>query len=233
MGVMFKPEIAPLCFFLGVIILMIILFVISRLQEKKRKEELNRVSRKAGFSYSLKPPKDLLVTLEHFALLKKGHSRRAYNVLEGKWDGVKWVVFDYNYTEGSGKNSRTYRQTVAYADVERVKLPRFYLAPETFFHKIGQVFGLKDIDFERNPEFSKEYLLRGSDEEAVRKLFNPGVLHFFEKKNMDAYVQGEGSKCIYYKSNKRIAPHQFCAFLAEVSEVARMIMRSAPRVEFF
>jgi len=46
-------------------------------------------------------------------------------------------------------------------DCNKLKLPFFELKPENTFHKIGQVFGYQDIDFEAFPNFSKGYLLRG------------------------------------------------------------------------
>jgi hypothetical protein len=54
-----------------------------------------------------------------------------------------------------------------------LSLPEFELRSENMFHKIGKAFGCQDINFESHPEFSKRYLLRGADEEAVRTFFTP------------------------------------------------------------
>jgi len=37
------------------------------------------------------------------------------------------------------------------------------MGPESFFHRIGDVFGFKDIDFDEEPGFSGCYLLKGND----------------------------------------------------------------------
>ena len=50
--------------------------------------------------------------------------------------------------------------------------------PENFFHKIGSLFGMQDIDFEEWPEFSHEFLVQG-DEWGVRRLMDEGLAKFF------------------------------------------------------
>ena len=47
-------------------------------------------------------------------------------------------------------------------------------------HRIAGVFGMQDIDFPERPEFSRRYLLRGSDEGGIRAVFTPTVQDFFE-----------------------------------------------------
>ena len=58
--------------------------------------------------------------------------------------------------------------------------PRFVLRPEILFHRMGDVVGLHDIDFDSHPQFSKKYLLRGTADEKVRELFRHDVLDVFE-----------------------------------------------------
>ncbi len=61
-----------------------------------------------------------------------------------------------------------------------MRLPNFTLRPENLFHKIGQVFGYQDIDFDSHPEFSKRYLLKGENESEVRSTFSADTLAFYE-----------------------------------------------------
>ena len=106
--------------------------------ERKRRRDLKTVSRRIGFYYTQEPKEDLAASLNCFKLFQTGHSRKFYNILQGNWNSVEWLVFDYRYTVGGGRSSHTYNQTVAYVDIKSVEFPHFYLGPESFFHKIGE-----------------------------------------------------------------------------------------------
>jgi hypothetical protein len=92
---------------------------------------------------------------------------------------VKAAVFDYIYVTGSGKSQQTHYQTVVYLEPVNLALPMFSLRPETLFHRMLSAFGYQDIDFGQRPEFSKQYILRGQNELAIRQTFNDRVLSFF------------------------------------------------------
>ncbi|MEC9473853.1 MAG: hypothetical protein VX584_04130, partial [Actinomycetota bacterium] len=66
-------------------------------------------------------------------------------------------------------------------DAEDLQLPTFVIRPENLFHKIGSTFGYQDIDFDAHPTFSKRYLLRGPDEEAIRNTFTDEFLSSYER----------------------------------------------------
>lgn len=59
-------------------------------------------------------------------------------------------------------------------------LPNFTLDREGILSKMLQTVGYKDINFEHFPHFSEHYLLKGSDEKAIRTLFDDELLTFFE-----------------------------------------------------
>ena len=68
-------------------------------------------------------------------------------------------------------HSSTTAQAVLSFRSPGLNLPRFVLRPAALFHRMGDVVGLHDIDFDAHPQFSKKYLLRGTDDEKVRDLF--------------------------------------------------------------
>jgi len=88
------------------------------------------------------------------------------------------------------------------------------LRPEGLMHKIGSLFGYQDIDFDSHPNFSKHYLLRGSDEEAIRELFDDDLLSFFETQEK-VCVEADGHDLIIYRQRKRIEPDTVQEFLRE------------------
>ena len=112
------------------------------------------------------------------------------------------TIMDYQFTTGGGKNSSTFRQTVIVFESDELQLPSFSLRPENFFHKIGSAFGYQDIDFDSFPEFSKNYLLRGINEQAVRDTFNYDILSYCERQK-NLCLEGVDKRLIYYQSGKR------------------------------
>ena len=138
--------------FAAVIIIVAIIFW----YEKKRKEELKKSAGRIGFSFSPKKDTDLPSTLVNMKLFTLGHSHKADNIIKGELNRIEWTVFDYRYTIGYGKHRSTYIQTVAFAQPQNIDLPKFSLGTESFFHKIGDLLGYKDID--TNPIFSKKYV---------------------------------------------------------------------------
>jgi len=208
------------------VIVLIILWIIFYF-EKKRRQELKENAGRIGFSFSPKPEENIIEPLKNFNLFNIGHSRRAYNILKGYFNDISWTVFDYRYTVGSGKSSHTYSQTIASVGLNGVNFPKFSMAPEYFFHRIGDIFGHKDIDFSSNPVFSKKYLLKGPDEQRIRQLFSPQVLGFFEEKKDIINIEAEGDKIIIYNSGKRLKPENLLKFMDASSGIMRLLAQFA------
>jgi hypothetical protein len=188
--------------------------------EERRLAELQQVAAAMGFTFE--GPADaasLAASVGALPLFERGHSRRALCVLRGAIAELPVVLTDYQYVTGSGKNRSVHTQTVAvFTDAGR-GLPDFELRPEHLFHKIGQVFGYQDIDFEGQEEFSKRYLLRGSDEAAVRAAFGPQALAFLTGQPGWSVQTREGRLAVF-RERKRAKPPTMPAFLAEALRVA-------------
>jgi hypothetical protein len=152
--------------------------------------------------------------LKHLHLFSQGHSRKITNVLMGKAGALDVAVFEYAYTTGGGQHSQRWRQTVILFESDGMDLPKFTLRPENVFHKIGQVFGYKDIDFDSHPEFSKRYLLRGENEEAVRATFGTQARSFYES-DLKLSTEAAGPQLIHYRSGKKVAPDEISEFIKQ------------------
>lgn len=193
---------------------------------RKRSEALQRFAALMGFQYSEKA--DLVAELQAsgFRLFTHGRSKKSSRLLSGQTGAVSVRIFDYRYVSGAGKNSRTVAQTVILLNSDRLDLPRFALQPENIFHKIGQAFGMKDIDFDLYPEFSKRYLLRGDDEEAVRNLFKSYVLEFLTRQP-GLHVEGAAQAMIIYRLGKRIPPLKLEAEYRAALEINELLKSRA------
>ncbi len=200
--------------FVVVLVLVIAGIVASVISAKKRRETLAALAASMGFTFTPKGSKTGLQAMGSLPLFNKGHSRRTYNIMAGVAQGINVRIFDYRYTVGHGKNSHTYSQTAILFETETLNLPVFRLSPESVFHKIGSAFGMQDIDFDSHPEFSKRYLLKGENEAAIREIFTPGVLSFFEQ-HEKLSVEGDRHRLLVYRSSKKIKPELWQNFMTE------------------
>ena len=98
------------------------------------------------------------------------------------------------------------------------------------------------ITVDGHPEYSKRLWLEGEDESAIRALFTPRVLTYFEKKrkawlrsglnlgpiNLGAklpYLEARGNEIIFLFEGKVIAPKKLAQFIDDAVEVVRVFTR--------
>lgn len=197
------------------------MLLVGYIYEKKRTEALALIANSLSFSFSKVGREVTEHKHRNFQLFSKGRSRKIKNEMWGKRNGNDVSIFGYQYTEGHGKNSTTYKQTVVSMDCSKLKFPSFELKPENTLHKIGQIFGYQDIDFASFPTFSKKYLLRGADESEIRQLFTAQVIHFFES-NQNLCIEAHDSTLIFYKPFKRCKPGEIVEFIEEGQSVQQV-----------
>ncbi len=202
----------------AVVSVIIVIFVTLYLLDKKRTEAFKKIAEELDLPFFETGDSGLQNRLEQFQLFTTGRRRKIKNLLQGEANDVELAIFDYRYTVGGGKNSRTYTQSVFSVNSSSLHLTPFALRPEGFFHKIGAAFGAQDIDFESHPEFSNTYLLRGGDEKAIRELFDDRVLSYFESKPKMC-VEASGSRLICYRLGKKIRPDETQQFMGDGYEI--------------
>jgi len=171
-----------------------------------RTEKLKNLALEMDMSFSEKDEWGLLNLLKGFRLFHGGDINNILKEKEGFYD-ADIRIFDYHYTTGSGKSSTTYEQTVFFIQTKKLNLPELYLQPEHFFHRIGNYFGIEDIDFQEHPKFSKQYWLKGNDEARIRQEMNEEVLHFFTIEK-DWSLEGVNYYMILYKEDKLLLPEE-------------------------
>jgi hypothetical protein len=200
------------------------IFVVSSQMEKQRTEALTAAAQAMGFRFEPVGDLDVMKGFGDLPLYGHGHSKQVRNVMTGKAGERDLTLFDYRYTTGGGKNSHTWRQTVALFPQGAAGLPDFLLAPENILHKIGQMFGYQDIDFDSSPDFSSHYLLRGADEMAIRSAFGAAALAYFGQER-GWHVEVTGGCIGVYRSGKKCKPEELAAFRDESLTVLRALGR--------
>jgi hypothetical protein len=154
-------------------------------------------------------------------LFSRGRRQRVRNLIRGTTPEGALLLFDVRYVVQSGKHTTSIEQTVA-AFERASPLPAFELQPEGFFSRLGQAFGVPDINLESHPEFSRLYQLSGPDAAAVQRLFEGEAATYLEQ-TTGWSIQAGGSWLIVFRHDKRPAVAQLSEYLETVGAIVRVI----------
>lgn len=175
-------------------------------QKRLRTEAMRYTASRIGMEFSESDEWGFKALLRDFELFNKGRRRRFTNVMSKSIGllGDKINIFDYQYTRSTGKSATTHRQTVFFVQSKELGLPEMLVYPEHIFHKVGEMFGMQDIDFEEWPEFSRKFLVQG-DEWRIRRLMDENIAKFFliEK---HWCVESIGFYLIFYRKKRLVKP---------------------------
>jgi len=208
--------------------LIVVIAVYAWQKEKERTQALQLTASQLGWSFAASAPLNMIPGLERFALFNQGHSKQIKNFMYGEATGVKAAVFDYVYVTGYGKQRQTHYQSVVYLEPSYLSVPYFSLRPEGFMHKIFQAFGYQDIDFGQRPQFSKDYILRGQDEPAIRQTFNDGLLSFYEAYGGTS-TDGGGNQLFVYRGGYRFQPQEIQSYVGLGLNALSLFPRYSPQ----
>ena len=178
-----------------------------------RAVQLKNVAYQLGMEYAPEEEWGVHTMLKDFKLFSRGRRRRITNMLYRR-DGLLQLdvrIFDYRYSVRRNNHSRVFKQTVFFVQSKKLGLPQFLMKPENFFHKIGAWLGVEDIDFERYPKFSNQYLLKGDDEDFIRSSFKEEVLQFFTIEK-DWTMEGVNYFLVLYRKNRLLLPSEIISF---------------------
>ena len=139
----------------GVILLIGVIIFFSHVYEKKRTEAMRAIADELSLSFHLEGDAVVEQTCQKLHLFDQGRGRKFRNMMTGNANNVSMAIFNYQYTTGSGKHQHTHSQTVIFFQSPELSLPEFEIRPEHMFHKIGKVFGYKDINFDSHPTVLK------------------------------------------------------------------------------
>lgn len=158
-----------------------IAFLVRHILDRKRTSEWEGVAHRLGAEFS--PRDDEGHTGFGFRLFDRGSGRRMKNHLQWESDGVRIHIADYRYvthhSTGRGSASKSHVQTVCILEKAGSSHPPCLLRRErALVDWIGEKFGAQDIDFDGDPEFSRNFVLKG-DETGTPGLFGPGLRNHF------------------------------------------------------
>ena len=190
----------------------------AHLQAQRRREGMERLATERGLAF--KPEGEFVPkVLSHFELFQRGRGREAYNLMEDVSDAQAFWIFDYQYTIGTGRRSRTYRQTVVAFPYLEANLPAFTVRREHLFHKLGSAFGYQDIDFPEHPSFSSRHLVRGKDDRSIRELFDSHLICAVDDIE-HVCLEGGGSCLLVFRDGKTVRPEKVMAFFEQTHRLS-------------
>jgi hypothetical protein len=196
-------PIIPIAIAVAVLVVILINLAVAaqRRAEERRRQEFLEIARRLGFecfpfgfaedqpagfwaslfSNGRSPAADaFLGQFEGFEPFGVGHSYLPLPILRGIKDGVRWVLFDYEYkvTTSTGKTTSTVTYNVSVVAARPpFELPPLRLSPEGFWSRLGAMLGMQDIQFE-SEDFNKRYKVQGQDQRAVYDLLHPQAIEY-------------------------------------------------------
>lgn len=157
----------------------------------------------------------------------QGHQiDRVTSVFVKKNAGAVLTIADLKLTSGALLTLESQENTYMRMDLRDFSIPTFTLTRETAMDRMAEVLGAQDIDFEANPEFSGNFLLKGFEEDAIRQFFVPELLELHEQ-HPDLFVESLGDAVLVY-SNRGLATEstikEMLAFGKAFCDIAMMQM---------
>src|SRR5882724_12882599 len=198
-----------------------LLILYRRKQARARTQIMQAAAAQLGWTFSAAAPWNYLPGLDRFTLFNQGHNKEIRNMMYGQASGIKTAVFDYVYITGSGRSTARHYQTVVYLEPVNLALPYFSLRPEGLMSKVLSAFGYQDIDFGQRPEFSRQYILRGQDEPAIRQTFNDGELSFYESYPGTCTDAG-GNQLFLFRGGYEFQPQEIQSYVGLALKVANL-----------
>lgn len=165
----------------GFFVLAIVLAVLSKVQERKRREELTNWAQQNGLRFNPDRRRDLEDRFPDFHPLHQGSNRYAYNVLSGDWRGREMLAFDYHYETYStdSKGRRTTSHHYFSGVIIRTKFPvqPLLIRGRSFFDSIASFFGFADISFE-SAEFNRAFTVKAPDRRWAYDVLHTRAMQF-------------------------------------------------------
>jgi hypothetical protein len=198
---------------------------ISISRQLKRQKELQIMADSLGFSYNDEQTEKVRELLESSSMLG---NEMFFNVLGGTFNGTYFAIGDFNITVGSDSRKRKQYQTYVVIHSGKLTSPNFCLQPESALFRMAEgllnrLTGSVDIDFPTHPDFSDNYFLKGSNEDAVRSFFTPRVLEYFQAHH-GLSVEVFNGTLVFFRLGELVKPVDIQALIDNAMEVHQVLL---------
>ena len=153
----------------------VVILIIHTLAVQRRKK-IEAYAKSQGWTFSPDKDKRRQNHYPQFKCLRRGHSRYAYNIMNGNRDGRDITAFDYHYVTGHGKSRRVHNFSTIVIQ-SPLPLKPLYLRPENIFDRVTNFFGYDDIDFE-SAEFSRQFFVKAQDKRWAYDILHQRMIEY-------------------------------------------------------
>jgi len=153
----------------------VVILIIHTLAVQRRKK-IEAYAKSLGWTFSPDKDKRRQDHYPQFKCLRRGHSRYAYNIMNGNRDGRDITAFDYHYVTGHGKSRRVHNFSTIVIQ-SPLPLKPLYLRPENIFDRVTNFFGYDDIDFE-SAEFSRQFFVKAQDKRWAYDILHQRMIEY-------------------------------------------------------
>jgi hypothetical protein len=195
---------------------------LDRRAERIRQAQLRLAAVTLGVNYvSNSDPvlKETLTCFDHSEDLTAG---TFFKIHRGRRGNIDTHLFDHRFVSFLGRSRRSHTETMAMLVLEGPELPCFSLNPRGLLDKVNGRPKPREITFPENPEFTRRSILQGDDEEAIRQVFKPEVVAFFEA-HPELAVSCSCDHLLVYQPSKRVAPENLHDFLENTLSVLNLL----------
>jgi hypothetical protein len=214
-------------------------FIVYRRDERRRARALTAIGAEMGLRFRRRGvvgPQAARLPL--FKFHPKAYVK---NILSGTLTAGEVLIFDYfcpTFTQDPP--SQPNQQTIAAFRFPNAELPLFHLQTRTFLDKVPnwvrKLLGerYEDVTLDSNPEFSRRFLLRAKDVNAVRSLFAPEGARFLETlAETDWLVEASGEWLLVYRQLVLLEPKRelYRDFITKASGIASAIAHPTSGVD--
>lgn len=212
----------------AVVLLLIVSCIRDWHKSRREKPVYRAVADSLNFTFSEDAGMESLPRRDEFFLLTGKDSQHIPYMLSGTIRNVEVKIFDYIYatfSSSQGHQRRSKQETLVMFQSPDYRWPDFMMVPESFALKLTKILGMKDVDFHDAPEFSRRYLLNGSDDAAIRRVFRQEVTDAFARK-LGWCVEAHGDVIAFRIKDKRVPPKDIRSFLDEAIELLQLLART-------
>lgn len=156
--------------------------------EKKRKERIAQEAHSLQLELNWGLLEQDRAVFHQFIEAKRGRNQRVVVSLVADNGQTRITLFEYSFVTGSGKSQQTHHWVVSLCRDSNLSAPDMQLKPATFLSRISSLLGFQDIDLPDAPEFSKAFVIRGSEPDRIRVFLHAGRQAAFIKQPSYSYA---------------------------------------------
>lgn len=160
-------------------------------------------------------------------LFAHGTRHRVAHMLVGMHDGTRMSLFDHQFKRPF--LNTYFVHTVLIAGSDSAALPQFVLRTTTFFHNVGAIVS-NQITFPNHPKFSSEFVLMGTDQVAMHRIFSEAVIEYCEM-HPGLCIENANGLLVVFRQGVLAPPQSVTFYLDEANTLLRMFVSGVSGVQ--